>query len=120
KWWQLYAGANIYHFKLKGSLFGNSVLVNTDGVMFSGNMNTTFRLTPTWLIQGTLNYLSKRVTAQGEDSQFITPGLSVRKSFLAGKLNATLQWQNIDMGLIGSNRQRITTYGSRFYTTTNY
>lgn len=31
-----------------------------------------------------------------------------------------LQWQNIDMGLIGSNRQRITTYDSRFSTTTNY
>lgn len=120
KWWQLYAGSNIYHFKLKGTLFDNSIDVNTGGVMYSINANTTFRVAPTMTIQGTLNYLSKRITAQGEDSQFVTPGLSIRKSFLDGKLNATLQWQNMDMGVFGSNRQRITTYGKMFYTTTNY
>ena len=31
-----------------------------------------------------------------------------------------LQWLNIDAGMKESNRQRITTYGSGFYTTTNY
>ena len=33
---------------------------------------------------------------------------------------ATLQWQNIDLGMKESNRQRITTSGTNFYTTTNY
>lgn len=120
KWWQLYIGSNIYHYKIKGSLFNNSVDINSAGMIFSGNVNTTFRIAPTMVLQGTLNYLSKRVTAQGEDSQFFTPGLSLRKTFLNNRLNATLQWQNIDLGLLGTNRQRITTYGKGFYTTTNY
>ncbi|MCF2492959.1 MULTISPECIES: outer membrane beta-barrel protein [Dyadobacter] len=48
------------------------------------------------------------------------PNLSARKTFLKGKLAATLQWQNVDLGLLGSNRQRITTFGKDFFTTTNY
>lgn len=39
---------------------------------------------------------------------------------MKGKLAATLQWQYIDMGFLGSNRQRITTSGKDFFTTTNY
>jgi hypothetical protein len=31
-----------------------------------------------------------------------------------------LQWQNIDLGMRESNRQRITTGSNEFYTTTNY
>lgn len=31
-----------------------------------------------------------------------------------------MQWLNIDAGMNQSNRQRITTYGKDFYTTTNY
>jgi hypothetical protein len=31
-----------------------------------------------------------------------------------------MQWLNIDMGANTANRQRITTRGSNFYTTTNY
>jgi hypothetical protein len=37
------------------------------------------------------------------------------------KLTATLQWQNIDMGLLKSNEQRISTArAQQFFTTTNY
>ncbi len=39
---------------------------------------------------------------------------------MQGRLAATLQWQNMDMGLNISNRQRITTYGYNFYSITNY
>ena len=31
-----------------------------------------------------------------------------------------LQWQNMDLGLLNTNRQRITTRGIDFYSTTNY
>lgn len=72
-------------------------------------------------MQFTLNYLSERVTAQGKDSRFYSPNLTFKKTFLEDRLAATLQWQNIDMGLLSSNEQRITTsqQGS-FFTTTNY
>ncbi|GAB3913456.1 outer membrane beta-barrel family protein [Larkinella knui] len=120
KAWQVYAGGNVYRYQIKGALFNNAVLVNTSRVVYSINANTTVRLSPGFQIQGTLNYLSKRVTAQGEDSRFIVPGASAKKTFLNGKLTATVQWQNVDLGLLGSNRQRITTFGRDFYTTTNY
>lgn len=120
KWWQVYAGGNLYYYKIKGSLFNNVVNVYSSSWIYSINANTTFKLSPTFQLQASLNYLSKRVTAQGEDSRFITPVASARKTFLKGKLAATLQWQNIDLGLFGTNKQRITTFGKNFFSTTNY
>ncbi len=119
-WWQLYAGANVYHYQIQGALFSNTVNVNTSSIVYSINSHTTFRVLPTLQIQWALNYLSRRVTAQGEDSRLVNPSLSVRKTFLKGKLAASLQWQNMDLGLLNANQQRITTWGRDFYTTTNY
>ncbi|MBE9463255.1 TonB-dependent receptor domain-containing protein [Dyadobacter subterraneus] len=120
KWWQFYGGGNVYNYKIKGSLFNNKVDVNTSSLAYSVNANTTFKFSAGFQLQLAVNYLSKRVTAQGEDSRFITPGASAKKTFLKGRLAATLQWQNIDLGLFGSNKQRITTFGKDFFTTTNY
>ncbi|GGB84051.1 TonB-dependent receptor domain-containing protein [Dyadobacter sediminis] len=120
KWWQFYAGANVYQYRIKGSLFNQDVQVNTASLVYTVNANTTFRISSSFQLQGSYNYLSRRVTAQGEDSRFITPGISARKTFLNGKLAATLQWQNIDLGWLGTNKQQITTSGSDFFTTTNY
>ena len=120
KWWQFYAGGNLYHYKVKGSLFKGDVDVNTASWVYSVNTNTTFKLSGALQLQASLNYLSKRVTAQGEDSRYITSNLSARKTFMKGRLAATFQWQNVDLGMFGSNRQRITTFGKDFFTTTNY
>jgi len=120
KSWQIYAGGNLYHYKIKGSLFKDAVAVSTSSWVYSINANTTWKISATFQLQGSMNYLSRRITAQGEDSRFITPNLSARKTFLKGKLAATVQWQNVDLGVLGSNRQRITTFGQNFFTTTNY
>jgi ferric enterobactin receptor len=128
KWWQLYAGANLYRYAIEGGLFRNTVAVNTSGVVYSFNANTTFRIAPALQVQWGISYLSKKVTAQGEDSRFVNPSLAVKKTFLRGKLAATFQWQNMDLGIVGANQQRISTWGSTrgstgdkgFYTTTNY
>lgn len=120
RWWKLYAGANFYDYRIEGSLFNNTVGVNNASLVYSVNVNSSFQLGPGWTLQGTLNYLSLRATAQGEDSRFFSPNASVKKSFLAGRLAAILQWQNISMGWLPSNEQRITTWGRDFYTTTNY
>ncbi|HEV7378925.1 MAG TPA: TonB-dependent receptor [Dyadobacter sp.] len=120
KWWQLYAGGNLYHYKIKGALFNNNVNVNASSWIYAVNATTTFKVSPTFHLQASLNYMSKRITAQGEDSRFVTPNMSAKKTFLKGKLAATLQWQNSDLGLLGTNRQRITTFGKDFFTTTNY
>ena len=71
-------------------------------------------------LQLSINYLSNRVTAQGEDGAFLTPHLSLKKTTQDQRFSFQIQWLNIDMGSKISNRQRITTRGSNFYTTTNY
>jgi len=123
KWWNLYVGANVFKQEYKGDfmLLGEKYSVNNDGDwVYSINMNTNFDLTSTLALQANVNYLSKRPTAQGEDSRFLSPNLSLKKSFLNNRISASLQWQNIDLGMKESNRQRITTWGEEFYTTTNY
>lgn len=119
-WWQFFAGGNLYRYRIKGSLFQNAVAVNSSGIVYSVNANTTFKLPHALQLQWAVNFLSRRVTAQGEDSRFVNPSLSIKKSFLKGKLAATLQWQSMDLGIVGSNQQRITTRGKDFFTTTNY
>lgn len=117
---QLYLGGNIYKSTISGLVLDYADSRENSGWVHSINGNANFRLTPTLSVQGNINYLSERPTVQGEDSRFLSPNLSVKKSFLEGRLSAMLQWQNIDFGEFGSNRQRITTWGPDFYTTTNY
>lgn len=123
KGWSLYLGGNIYQQKYTGDLivFGKKVLVEPkNDWVYSINANTSVDLLPTLSLQGNLNYLSVHPTAQGEDSRFLSPNLSVKKSLFKNRITASLQWQNIDLGMHQSNRQRITTWGDNFYTTTNY
>lgn len=117
--WKGFFGGNVYHYSIKGD-FDNRP-VNQSAWVYSFNWNTTYSFTPTLSSQFSFNYLSRRVTAQGEDSRFYQPSLNVKKSFLDGRLNLNFLWQNIDLGLLQSNEQRITTLRPRdFFTTTNY
>ena len=118
--WKLYAGGTVYRYSQQGQLFQNAVIFDRAAWVYSVNMNTTVQLTPTLTVQGNVNYLSRRITAQGEDSRFLTPNLSVKKSMLNNRLTILAQWQNIGLGVLPTNEQRITTYGADFYTTTNY
>jgi outer membrane receptor protein involved in Fe transport len=117
-WWKVYVGGNGYYYQIAGELFGDEI--RTGNFIFSVNFNTTFELGKNFSTQLSLNYLSEQVTAQGRDSRFYNPGLSLNKKFGEGKLSMFLQWRNIDMGLLSANEQRITTWRDDFYTTTNY
>lgn len=121
-WLTAYLGTNIYNYKISGNLnvLGNSSVVNNSNWVYSINMNSSFDLGKQWNLQTNLNYLSARPTAQGEDSRFFSPNTSLKKTFMNGKFTMGLQWQNINLGFMNANQQRITTWGSNFYTTTNY
>lgn len=122
-WWALYFGGNVYDQRYKGDLKlydGPVVKIDNSGWVYSVNANTTFHLTSSLDLQANVNYLSKRPTAQGEDSRYLIPNLTLKKSFLDNRLSAAIQWQNIDLGMHQTHRQRITTWGEHFYTTTNY
>jgi ferric enterobactin receptor len=120
KFWSLYAGLNINHYAIDGTIFNHTVQVSSKDWVYSFNTNSNFKLSNSWSLQASVNYLSKRPTAMGQDSKFLTPNAAVKKVFLDGRLTALLQWQNIDLGFKESNRQRISTSGVNFYTTTNY
>lgn len=119
KSWSNFFGVNLYNYSIKGNFDGDKI--DDDAFIYSMNANSTVKFWDTASIQFTFNYISERNTAQGEDSQFYSPNLTFRKSFLDNQLTATVQWQNIDMGLLQSNEQRITTFRpGQFFTTTNY
>ncbi|REH01043.1 TonB-dependent receptor domain-containing protein [Flavobacterium aquicola] len=122
KWVTAYLGANVYNYKISGHLdvLGATSDVNNADWVYSINMNTTFNLGNNWSMQANVNYLSNRPTAQGEDSSFLSPNTSVKKTFGNGKYAVGLQWQNMNLGFMDANQQRITTWGNDFYTTTNY
>ncbi|MHB0756593.1 TonB-dependent receptor [Polaribacter sp. M15] len=117
--WSNFIGANIFNFDIDGAYNGHQIQSNA--TQYSININSNYQFNNTTSLQFTLNYLSDRVTAQGEDSRFYSPNLTLRKTFYDNRLSATLQWQNIDLGLLDTNEQRITTSRpSSFFTTTNY
>lgn len=117
---KVFFGGNIYNLKIKGTLFDKSVAVNSQGWVYSVNSNINYQILSSLSTQFTISYLSARNTAQGSDSRFYQPNFSVKKSFKENKINLTLQWQNAAVGKMPVNQQRITTFGTNFYTTTNY
>ncbi|WP_299064685.1 outer membrane beta-barrel family protein [uncultured Polaribacter sp.] len=126
--WTNSLGVNVYNYAIDGVLnfrhrdgVERSYAIDSEATIYSFNLNTTYSFWQNASLQFTFNYLSDRNTAMGEDSRFYSPNLTFRKKFLDDKLTATLQWQNMDMGLLKTNEQRITTSRpDQFFTTTNY
>ena len=126
--WSNFVGINIFNYEVDGQFIfrhrdgvDRNYKVNNQNTVYSFNLNSTYALKKNASVQFTLNYLSERNTAQGKDSRFYTPNLTLKKSFLENRLVTTLQWQNIDMGLLKSNEQSIaTSRTNEFYTYTNY
>lgn len=117
--WSNFIGANVYNYSIDGVFEDRKV--DSNATVYSVNLNSTYKFWDNASLQFTFNYLSEKVTAQGRDSRFYSPNLTFQKSFLDNRLTATLQWQNIDMGLLKTNEQRITTARPyEFFTTTNY
>jgi ferric enterobactin receptor len=117
---KLFLGGNVYQLNIMGALFNNTVTVNSSGIVYSLNSNLSYQFNSTTSAQFNLSYLSAKNTAQGIDSRFYQPNVSIKKSLLANKLSLTIQWQNLALGNMKVNEQSISTRGSNFYTSTNY
>lgn len=114
-----FASLNLYNYQIDGE-FDKSP-ISSKGTIFSLNLNSTYSFSGNTFAQFNYNYLSNRITAQGKDSRFYSPNLTLTKRFWNNQLTASLQWKNMDMGLMNTNEQRITTSRpDKFYTTTNY
>jgi len=117
---KMFVGGNLYSLQINGSLFNNSVAVNSSGVVYSINSNINYQINSSTSAQFNLSYLSSKNTAQGIDSRLYQPNIAIKKNLLTNKLSLTLQWQNLALGDMKVNEQSITTRGSNFYTSTNY
>lgn len=116
---KIFYSTSFYYYVIKGSF--DDDIINTDDYVYGLNLNGTYNFSNSTFVQLNLNYLSKKITAQGKDSEYYSPNLTITKLFWNKQLTATLQWKNIDLGLMNSNEQRITTRRTgEFYTTTNY
>jgi len=120
KTWQFVLGGNLYDYQIKGKIFNGQVAVQNRSLVYSINSTQSFNLPQSWLLQFSVNYISQRATAQGEDGAFLTPHFTVKKTTANKRWYFQFQWLNMDAGLNISNRQRITTFGNNFYTTTHY
>ena len=119
-YWQSMISGNLYRYKIDGTIFDGAVIVSNASIIYSINSTQSIKIQKGLALQLSINYLSNRITAQGEDGAFVTPHLSLKKTTQDQRWTFQMQWLNIDMGSKISNRQRITTRGSNFYTTTNY
>lgn len=118
--WQCILGGNIYQYKISGSIFNGSTPISNNSWVFSINSTQNFTLEKNWSVQLNVNYLSIRATAQGEDGAFLTPNFSVKKTSPDRRWTIQGSWLFMDGGLGISNRQRISTRGNNFYSTTHY
>ncbi|WP_299048960.1 outer membrane beta-barrel protein [uncultured Polaribacter sp.] len=126
--WTNFIGVNIFNYDVEGVLnfrhrdgIERNYDIDNQSTNYSININSTYKFWKNASLQFTFNYLSNRATALGDDSRFYSPNLTFVKKLIDNRLTATLQWQNIDMGLLRSNEQRITTARqNEFFTTTNY
>jgi outer membrane receptor protein involved in Fe transport len=119
-YWQSLISGNLYRYKIDGTIFDGAVNVSNASTIYSINSTQSIKIQKGLALQLSINYLSNRITAQGEDGAFLTPHLSLKKTTQDQRWTFQMQWLNIDMGSKISNRQRITTRGSNFYTSTNY
>ncbi len=116
--WKMYMGGTLYYFDLQGSSLGQQVQRNSWNYSF--NVNTSLDLGSNWDLVFNLNYLSRIITVQGEDSRFFSPNTTVKKSLMDNRLSFALQWRNMGLGFLDSNRQRISGQGDGFFTSTHY
>ncbi len=120
KHWSGIFGGNVYRYDITGTLFGQAKATENNGWIYSINTTQTLSFDKGWMTQFSLSYLSVRATVQGRDGSFVVPNLVVKKNLPDNRWSFMAQWLYMDAGLGISNRQRISTSGADFRTTTLY
>lgn len=120
KAWQALIGWNLYRYQIQGEILQKPEWLQNSSWIMSLNMTQTFTMRNNWSLQGSLNWLTRRATLQGTDGPFISPNLTLRKTTRDGRWTFVGQWLFMDAGLGISNRQRISTVGADFHTSTLY
>lgn len=113
KWWRWYLSGNSYYLNI--SQIRNAETQTTQSLNFNLNGNMAFKLSSNLRLQWDGMYVSRTVTAQGEDSNLFLSNIGL-KYIYSKKLTLDVLCQNI----FDSNRQTITTRSNTFYNSTEY
>lgn len=113
KWWRFYLSGNTYLFQI--NQIENATTDKTQSVNYNLNGNMSFRLHSKWRVQWNTTYVSRTVTAQGNDTDMLLANIGLKYS-LNKQWAIDLLFQNI----FDDNRQTITTRGDLFYSSTEY
>jgi outer membrane receptor protein involved in Fe transport len=108
KWLKTNASVSGYYYQVVGELFGEEI--NNSSLNWSGNLNTTFTLSPTARFQANAGYRGPTVTPQGRAEGFAFVSLAARMDFFDRKLSATLQVSD----LFGSIKRDFVSSGEGF------
>lgn len=112
-WLRFYVSGNVYQLHVNGIVKGIDVSQNSFNYNINGN--TSVDISKKFKFQLDGNYVSKTVTAQGEDGELFLANAGLRYLW-SSKFTGGLLLQNI----FNSNHQTITNKGTDFYVTTNY
>ncbi|GAB2820776.1 hypothetical protein GCM10027043_21820 [Ferruginibacter profundus] len=112
-WLRFYLSGNFYQLHVAGFVKGVDENQNSFNYNINGNTSVDFSKKFKFQLDG--NYISKTVTAQGEDGELFLANAGLRYLW-SNKLTAGLLLQN----LFNSNHQTIANKGNNFYVITNY
>ncbi|MGE4289761.1 MAG: outer membrane beta-barrel protein [Salinivirgaceae bacterium] len=109
KWYTTNLMADLYDYRLKGTLADSSI--NQHDFSWTARWNNTFKAGPNTRFQFDVFYRSPSVTAQGRSEGFFSTSAAVKQDFFKRKLSATLQVRDV----FGTWQHEHTTYGVNSY-----
>jgi len=109
KWWNLNIMGNIYDYRVKGELYGDSF--DEGSFNWSTRVNNSFRLGTSTRIQISGMYRSPSVNAQGRTEGNFFTNAAIKQDFWDRKLSATIQLRDI----FGTGYREFTSEGPGFY-----
>lgn len=92
-WWMMNISGRLYHYQVKGELYGEAFSKNS--LNYSSGLRNTFILPFGTRIQFGLRHRSKTATAQGKSSGGLMSDLGIRQDFFNDQLSATLQVRDL-------------------------
>lgn len=108
--WNLNMMANLYDYKIKGNLYGESF--TRSSFNWNARINNMFKISATTSMQINFNYNSPSVSSQGTWEASYSTDLSVKQDLFEKKLSLTLQVRD----LFGTGKWETTSSGPDFYT----
>jgi outer membrane receptor protein involved in Fe transport len=113
KWLHLYLSANAYYFTI-GDI-KNSTVNSANSVNYNWNINMSIHLFPKLNVQWDATYVSKTITAQGNDTRLFLSNIGLKYS-----LNKNITFDLLFQNIFNTNIQTITTYTDKFYSPIEY